>query len=341
MKQVVIRSAGEVGYEDAPLPEPGPGEVRIKPSVVGICGSDLHALAGEHPFIPLPCSPGHEVSGVISALGPGVTELELGSRVLLEPNIVCGECEYCRSGRYNLCENLVVVGCQGPGAMAEELVVPASRLHKVPEAMTDAAAALVEPMATAVHALRVARDVPGGRVVVLGAGSIGLLMLLAARAAGASRVVVSEPRPAKRERALRLGASAVFDPGDPALVPKVRNELGGHADVVLDCVSVQASMSQAIAMAEKGGAVIVVGVPAADVNIPLAIVQDREIRLEGSAMYTRVDMQRAIELVGAPGFPLHELVTATLPFDKAPEAFDLAASGDQVKVQLVVNEMGK
>jgi L-iditol 2-dehydrogenase len=333
MKRVVVRSAGEVGYVDEPLPEPGPGEARVRTSVVGICGSDLHALAGEHPFIPLPYFPGHEACGVVDSLGPGVSAPAVGTRVLLEPNVTCGACEYCTSGRYNLCEKLVVVGCQSPGAMAEAFVVPASRLYLVPEGMSDAGAALVEPMSTATHAVRVAGGASGKRAAVLGAGTIGLLTLVAAKASGAARVVVTEPNEAKRELALRLGADAAFSPG-AGVVEKVREELGGHADVVWDCVAAQASVPQAIAMAEKGGAVVVVGVPAADVAIPLAIVQDREVRLEGSAMYTRTDVDRAAELVGAPGFALSSLVTKTFPLDEAVEAFAAAASGAEVKVQL-------
>jgi L-iditol 2-dehydrogenase len=329
----VVRSAGDVGYVEEPLPEPGPGEARVRPLVVGICGSDLHALAGEHPFIPLPYFPGHEVCGVVDSLGPGVSWPAVGARALLEPNISCGACEYCLSGRYNLCEELVVVGCQSPGAMAEAFVVPADRLHSVPEQMSDAAAALVEPMATATHAVRVAGGVAAKRVAILGAGTIGLLTLLAAKASGAAKVAVVEPNAAKRELALGLGAEAVFSPGDD-VAEKVRQELGGHVDVVFDCVSAPSTVPQAVRMAERGGAVVVVGVPAADVTVPLAIIQDREVRLEGSAMYTRPDVERAIELVGAATFPLCSIVTKTFPLSRAVEAFAAAAAGSEVKVQL-------
>jgi L-iditol 2-dehydrogenase len=329
----VVRSAGTVGYVEEPLPEPGPGEARVRTRVVGICGSDLHALAGEHPFIHLPYYPGHEVSGVVDSLGSGVSGLVVGTRVFLEPNLVCGHCEYCRSGRYNLCEKLVVVGCQSPGAMAEAFVVPASRLHPVPERLSDAAAALVEPMSTAAHAIRVAGGVSAKRVAVLGAGSIGLLTLLAAKASGTAKLVVSEPNPAKRELASRFGARAALEPSSD-VVERTRRELGGHADVVFDCVSVQSTVSQAIAMAEKGGTVIVVGVPLADVTVPLAVIQDKEIRLEGSAMYTRTDVERAIDFVATPGFPVASIVTKTFSLDEAAEAFAVAASGREVKVQL-------
>jgi L-iditol 2-dehydrogenase len=337
VRQTVISSSGVVELVETELPSPGSGEVRVRSRVVGICGSDLHALTGEHPFISFPFSPGHEVSGIVDALGPGVTAPPLGTRVLLEPNLVCGNCAYCTSGRYNLCEKLVVVGCQTAGAMADAFVAPASRLHVVPETMTDAEAALVEPMSTAVHAIRVAGGVHDKRVAVLGGGPIGLLTLLAARQAGAATVAVSEPRPAKREAALRLGAGMALDPAAGDLVGEIRRSFGGRADVVFDCVSRQSSITQAVALAEKGGTVIVEGVAAHDVTIPLAIVQDREIRIEGTAMYTAEDVRRAIEIVGEPGFPTAELVTTTLSLDDVALAFKLAQAGDNIKVQLAVS----
>lgn len=337
MRQLVISSPGVVELQEAETPEPGPGEVQVLTKAVGICGSDLHALAGAHPFIALPCVPGHEVVGVIGKTGEGVTGLEAGMRVILEPNLVCGRCPYCRAGRYNICQQLKVVGCQTAGAMADAFTAPASRFHPVPESLTDAQAALVEPLSTAVHAVRMAGQLAGADVAVLGGGTIGLLTLIAAIQAGARAVAVSEPRDSKRQRALRLGAAFCADPlmADP--VPPIREALGGHADVTFDCVSSQASTGQAIRLAENGGTVMVVGVAAKDVTIPLPIIQDREIRLAGSAMYVREDVLRAIELMTDGAVPPGELVTATLPLAEGAQAFKRAASGDDVKVHLVTS----
>lgn len=337
MRQLVISSPGVVELREAETPEPGPGEVRVLTRAVGICGSDLHALAGAHPFIVLPCVPGHEVVGVIGKTGDGVTGLEAGMRVILEPNLVCGRCPYCRAGRYNICQQLKVVGCQTAGAMADAFTAPASRFHPVPDSLTDAQAALVEPLSTAVHAVRMAGDLAGADVAVLGAGTIGLLTLVAAIRAGARAVAVSEPRDSKRQRALRLGATFCADPliADP--VPPIREALGGHADVTFDCVSSQASTGQAIRLAENGGTVMVVGVAAKDVTVPLPIIQDREIRLAGSAMYVREDVLRAIELMADGVVPAGELVTATVPLADGAQAFKRAASGDEVKVHLVTS----
>jgi len=335
MRQLVIASPGVVDLRDVPVPEPGPGEVRVRTRQVGICGSDLHALSGRHPFIRLPCVPGHEVVGVVDQAAPGVTGLAPGARVILEPNVVCGECAYCRSGRYNICERLTVIGCQTPGAMADAFTAPASRFHVIPDILTDAQAALIEPLSTAAHAVRAAGDLAGASVAVLGGGAIGLLTLIVALLAEPSAVAVSEPRAAKRERAAGLGAAFCADPlaDDPAAA--IRQALGGRADVTFDCVSTQASMTQAIALAENGGSIITVGVAENDVTVALPIIQDREIRIAGSAMYVRTDVLRAISIMAGGAVPASELITATLPLSEGAQAFARAASGDEVKVHLV------
>jgi 2-desacetyl-2-hydroxyethyl bacteriochlorophyllide A dehydrogenase len=194
---------------------------------------------------------------------------------------------------------------------------------------------LIEPLATATHAVRVAGgDLRGLKVAVLGAGTIGLLLLIAVRAAGAEAVAITDLQPGKLERARRLGAKAAIDARDEAAVDRIKEALSGRPDVVFDAVSIQPSINQAIALAQKGGTVVVVGVATGPVQIPLPIIQDQEIRIEGSAMYVRQDVERAIELVRQGAVPVEEMVTATYPLERAAEAFAAAGSGEQVKVQL-------
>jgi len=333
MRQVWIAAPERVEVRTAPRPVPGPGEVLVETAHVGICGSDLHALHGRHPFIDLPVSPGHEATGVVAAVGDGVEVFAEGDRVLVEPNLICGLCTYCTSGRYNLCAQLRVVGCQTAGAMADAFTVPAHRLHPVPEQFSWAAAAMVEPLSTATHATRLVGDLGGASVAVLGAGSIGLVTLLAARAAGAAAVAVTDPVPVKRERARAFGADLTVDPLRDDAVAHIRQGLPYRPDVVFDCVANQSSTDQAIGLAVKGGTVVVVGVPQGPVTIPLEVVQDREVRLQGTAMYTGEDVRAAIGLV-TDGAPVEQLVTATFPLEAAAEAFAAASSGEHVKVHL-------
>jgi 2-desacetyl-2-hydroxyethyl bacteriochlorophyllide A dehydrogenase len=338
MRQVLLASPGRIEVRDAPKPEPGEGDVLVRTEQVGICGSDLHAYHGKHPFIALPVVPGHEAVGVVEAAGAGVTDLKRGDRVILEPNIICGECEHCRSGRYNLCEKLTVVGCVGPldGAMADFFVAPAARFVVADPRLDATQATMVEPLATGTHAVRVSGGVEGKRVAVLGAGSIGLLTMQAAKAAGAVVIASTDLSPAKRDKAIALGADGVFDPRDPDLIDTVRARLGGQADVVFDCVAIQPTMDQAIALALKGGTVVVVGVPEADVRVPLALIQDREIRIQGSAMYTREDVVEAMRLIAEGEVDASSLVTRTLPLDQAAEGFAVADAGSEIKVHLAV-----
>jgi L-iditol 2-dehydrogenase len=231
-----------------------------------------------------------------------------------------------------------VVGCQTSGALADAFVAPAERFHRVPAGMTMAEAAMVEPLSTATHAVRVAQGVCGETVVVLGAGSIGLLTMLAARATGAKSIAVTDPLPAKRVLALELGADLAVDPTATDAVRHIRASLPSRPDVVFDCVSTQASIDQAIELALKGGTVVVEGVPRAAVSIPLPLVQDRELRLQGTAMYVREDVERAIQLISSGQIPVERLLSRSFPLTEAEQAFRAAAEGldgePAVKIQL-------
>jgi 2-desacetyl-2-hydroxyethyl bacteriochlorophyllide A dehydrogenase len=338
MRRVVVHP-GRIAVETAEVPSPGPAEALVRSLVTGVCGSDLHAAHGRHPFVALPYRPGHEVVGIIEATGAQAGDWTPGQRVIVEPDLPCWTCKMCTSGRENLCENLQFFGCGYPqGGMADYFTLAANRLHAVPDALDDHTAALIEPLSTPVHAVRLAGDVAGKSVAVLGAGTIGLFTLAVLRAHGAGTIVSTDPLAAKRDRATALGADATIDATAPDVVGQVRNALGGSADVVFDCVAIQSSMDQAIAMADKGGTVMVVGVPARAVTIPLPIIQDHQIRIQGSATYLPADYEESARLLGSGAVRTADFVTATRPLDQVAEAFELAYSGDHVKVLVTVGE---
>jgi 2-desacetyl-2-hydroxyethyl bacteriochlorophyllide A dehydrogenase len=338
MRRVVVHP-GRIAVEPAEVPVPGSGEVLIRTLAAGVCGSDLHAAHGQHPFVPLPYRPGHEVVGIIETAGAAVDGWTPGQRVTLEPDLPCWTCKMCTSGRENLCENLQFFGCgYGQGGMADYFTIRADRLHAVPDLLDDHAAALIEPLSTPVHAVRLAGDVAGRAVAVLGGGTIGLLTLAVLRAHGAGQVVTTDPNPAKRARAAALGADATIDAAAPDVAAQVRQVLGGSADIVFDCVSIQSSVEQAIAMADKGGTVVIVGVPAREVTIPLPIVQDHQIRIQGSATYLPEDFAESADLLRRGVIHAQDFVTATRPLAQVAEAFELAASGHHVKVLVTVDK---
>jgi 2-desacetyl-2-hydroxyethyl bacteriochlorophyllide A dehydrogenase len=337
----VVADLHQVTVARVERPEPGPRDALVRMSVTGVCGSDTHAVHGRHPFIPLPYHPGHEVVGVVEAVGADVTDVVAGQRVTVEPTLPCGECKMCTTGRANLCENLRFFGCGWEeGGMADFFTVRADRLHVVPDELDDLTAALIEPLSTPVHAVRLAGDVAGKAVVILGAGPIGLLVLAVVRAHGARRVVVTDMLQAKRERALALGADAVVDAGAADVGDQVRGALGESADVVFDCVAIQATVSQAVGLASKGGTVVVVGVPAREVTVPLPIIQDHQIRIQGSATYLAEDYRESIRLLQAGAVGSRDLVTAVHGLDDAATAFADAASGEHVKVLITALPIG-
>lgn len=345
IRRVVARAPGEIDVESAEVPVPGEGEALLRLVAVGICGSDVHASHGKHPFVPLPYHPGHEILAVVEDLGPG-TELPegvaVGSRVVVEPIHSCGSCARCRDGRYNLCDTMSFYGCGTPsGGMADLFAIRADRLVPVPEQLDDLQAVLVEPLSTPVHAVRLAGgDLRGRSVAVLGAGTIGLLTLAAARRAGAERIAVTDTLGRKRDLAERLGAGATFDAAGPDVVEQVRDFLGGSADVVFDCVAVQSTVDQAVALADKGGTVVVVGVPTGAVTVPLPLLQDHQLRLQGSATFTREDIETSIAMLGEGAVRHEDFVTAVFPLDAAAQGFASASGGGEVKVVLTADRTG-
>ena len=340
IRRVVVNSLDDVVIETVPEAEPAAGEVRVRSTVVGICGSDLHAACGEHPFIDLPYRPGHEVVGVVDAVGSGVDGSWLGSRVAVEPNLACGHCPQCRAGRYNVCRDLLVLGCQTPGALADSFTIAADCIVALNPSLDDDHAILIEPLATPIHAVRRAvaavGDLRDRSVVVIGAGPIGLFALLAARQAGAT-VVVADLLESKRARAERLGAAGSFDPTAVDAVETAHRLLGGPAAVVIDCVAIESSVAQAVDLVDKGGAIMIVGVSSGATPVRLDLVQDRELALIGNLMYVREDFLAAIDLLASGAVPIDEFISARFDFEHSAQAFTASADPENVKVVVHVS----
>jgi len=334
MRRVVVTEAG-VRIIEVPTPQPTAGEALVEMRAVGVCGSDIHAAAGHHPFVPLPYAPGHEVVGVVRSLGSDAAtgDVAVGDRVVVEPTLPCWECKTCRTGRSNICENLRFFGCvHDQGGLADYFTIPTNRLHRVPDVLDDLQAVLIEPLATPVHAVRLSGGVDGKAVAVLGAGTIGLMTAKAAVHAGARRVIMTDPLASKRSRALRLVAHDVVDATAPDAADQVRDALGESADVVFDCVSIQPTVDLAFSLARKGGTVVTVGVPAAPVTVPLPEIQDLQMRLQGSATYMPEDIAAATAMISAGEITIADFITARFGFEAAADAFASASSGEQVKV---------
>jgi len=336
IRRILVKGIDDVSVETTAAPQPGIGEVLVRSTVVGICGSDVHAAHGRHPFIDLPFRPGHEIVGVVAGAGDGVDASTVGKRVVIEPNLACGTCEPCQEGRYNICEELEVFGCQTPGGLADEFTIAADRVIELPDDLDDTWAALIEPLSTPIHAVRRAGDLAGRRVVVFGAGPIGLFLAIAAKDAGAEAVVVADLVASKRERAERLGATGSFDPTTSTAAEDARRALGGSAHVVFDGVSRESTVALGIDLLTKGGRLMTVGVPVGRTLVPLDLIQDREIELIGNLMYVREDVDHAIDLLRRKTFAIDEFVTATFPLERTKDAFAASDDPEQVKVLVTV-----
>lgn len=327
MKRVFVEALNNVVTVDADVPEPTETQAVIRLLAAGVCGSDTHAVAGEHPLLPPPYYPGHEAVGVVEREALDGSGPAAGTRVVLKPNLPCGTCVNCEAGRTNACQSLRWIGCDPPGdypgAMAEYFLAPTANLYPVPDGVSDEQAALVECLATPVHAVRIAGNVEGSRVLVQGAGTIGILALQAARAAGAAVVVVSDLDEDKRERALRLGARAGIDPLAEDFSAQVLQAAGGHVDVIFDCVANAKSAAQWTGVLRRAGTVSIVGVPARDYSLPMPLIQDWEIRVQGSASYTEADVRAAMEM--AKEIPAEEIVTDRFALTDAAAGFERAA----------------
>ncbi|MFL4910637.1 zinc-binding dehydrogenase [Streptomyces sp. MMS24-I2-30] len=338
-RRVRVSAPGTVEVVTEAVPEPGPGEVLVSFRVAGVCGSDLHGLHGKHPAMPPPFYPGHEVVGTVLAgeCPPGIW---VGQLVTVEPPLPCGYCKMCSTGRSNICSELEFFGCGfREGGMADTFTVRADRLHPVPDGFTLRQAALIEPLATPVHAVELAGGVAGKAVAIIGCGTIGLLTLAAARAGGARRVVMTDLLAAKRDIALASGAEAVVDAAAPDAPAAVKDALGETADVVFDCVSAQPTVRSAIDMVERGGTVVLLGVPSGPLEVPAFTLQDRQIRLQGSATYQRADFEKAIRILGGDYVSPDRIITSAHPIRSAAGAFAAAESGDQVKVLITADDV--
>ncbi len=314
---------GKVVYQDVPVPEVGGNQIKVKMKIIGVCGSDIHVNHGKHPYTKYPVVQGHEVSAVVEEVGSLVTNVEVGDRVTIQPQVVCGKCYPCTHGMYNDCEVLKVMGFQTTGMASEYFVVDAEKAIKLPEGMSYDHGAMIEPLAVAVHAVRRYENVEGKSVLVLGGGPIGNLVAQTAKAMGAAKVLLSELSEYRLKTAEKCGISTV-NPEEKELKEAIINSFGvDGADVIFECIGINATMKQAIEYARKGSDIVVVGVFADLGTINMGFVQDHELRIIGTAMYRVEDYIEAIRLVGEGLIEFDSLITHRVPFSEYEKAYKI------------------
>ncbi len=337
MKQAVMVSPGKIEFREIDKPAPGPGEILMATKRIGVCGSDIHVFHGKHPYTSYPVVQGHEVSGVIAALGEGVEGLTVGEQITFMPQLTCGECYPCKHGMYHICESLKVYGFQTDGSGQEYFPLPAELVIKVPDNVPLDHAAMIEPVSVGVHAIRRGGGVEGKRVLVLGAGTIGNLTAQVALAQGARDVMITDVSPYKLDKARKVGIPHAINPNETSLETALLDAFGPErADLILECVGVQPTITDAVNVARKGTSIVVVGVFGDKPTVDLGLVQDRELSLVGTLMYQQVDYEIALDLIVGGKLNLDEMITAYFPFEQYLEAYHAieAAKGDSLKVMI-------
>jgi 2-desacetyl-2-hydroxyethyl bacteriochlorophyllide A dehydrogenase len=317
---------GSFELRDIERPAVGAGEALVKIRSCGICGSDVHFFQGG--FAPPPVCPGHEISGEVVEVGPEVT-LQRGDRVAVEPLVVCQRCPYCRAGNYQLCQESRLLGTTMNGGFAEYLRMPASALFLLPAEVDFAVGALTEPLAVAVHAVRLAGVQLSHRVLVIGGGTIGLMAVAAARAAGAADVWISARYPQQSRAAESLGATHVFS-GAGASRAAAAAASEQPIDVVIETVGGTAdTLTEALQLARPGGTIAVLGLFANTAALDVFSLVVRELRVVGSLTYGRAglsaDFDIALQLLAAQPERFRQLITHAEPLQEITRGFAIAA----------------
>lgn len=314
-------------------PEPvHPGTVRVEPAYVGLCGTDLHIFHGHMDSrVTKPAIIGHEMVGVIAEIGADVTGWRVGDVVTVMPLIWDNTCPACLAGHTHICQNLQFVGIDTAGALQQQWVVPSELLVRVPEGVSLAHAALVEPVAVAVHDVRRSDLSSGQRAVVIGAGPIGVLIATVARNVGAD-VAVIELDPGRRALARELGLTTV-DPGeiDPGAWVADWTD-GAGADVVFEVAGAAAAIRTATSLAKVRGTVVVVAIHPEPRPVDLQRVFWRELRILGARVYQRTDFEEAVRLIAAGVIPAEQLITEIVPLSAVQSAFEKLETGAALKV---------
>ncbi len=325
MKVLEVDSPG-LKLKERQRPSPGEGEVLLEVAFCGICGSDVHSI--EVGLYEDGLVPGHEFSGVVVELGPGVEDFAIGDRVVVDPVVGCGQCRFCREGRPQLCDSLETLGITSDGGMAEYAVVPASSLYKL-DSISLKEAALLEPLSVAVHAAERAELADGEKVLIIGGGTVGLMLLQVARLK-TEEVALVEPSHAKRQIGLKLGARWVTDPSTTC---KLSRQIGPF-DVVFEAVGKPDTLQNALDMVSKGGRVVVVGLHTEEANVDPLKMMYEEVSLLGT-FANQGDFPEAIELLAEGRVKAEPLISRVFSLEQGPEAFrQLKTQPNWVKVLL-------
>lgn len=314
----------------------GPSQVLVKVHACGVCGTDVHIYHGEEGSAEVtpPVVLGHEFSGVVEKVGEAVTVCKVGDHVAVDPNVYCGKCRPCKMGKKQNCESLYAFGVNANGGFADYCVVPQEQCYLVDSHVDLDAAAMMEPLACAIHGIDNLGIIPGENVLVIGGGAIGQIMVQLARLSGAAKVLLSEPVEVRQKLGLELGACAVVNPITENLSEKIREVFGTKgADVVIECVGNTRAVAQAIESAGLGGKILIFSVPSVgtSVALPLMDVFKKELKITGSIINPDTN-QRAIDLINSGRIEVKKLITHVFDTEHLEDAIRCQMGSESIKV---------
>ncbi len=331
MKYAVLYAPKDLKIEEKPLPKIEPGKVLIKIESCGICGTDLLIYTGRFP-VHFPYSPGHEYSGVVTEVGNRITFVKKGDRVVVNPNWNCGHCHYCTRGKPHLCENLKT-RVKSNGGFAEYSLLPEKIVYKIPDALSLEDATLVEPLSCVLHALEKVEIKPSDRVVILGAGLMGLITLELLSYSGINTIMVSEPKEKRRRLAEKLGADIVVDPTKEDLISVVRRVNSYGADIVIDAAGLPQTIQQVFKLAKRGGTVVLLGIGDKETKTsisPFHITTD-ELTIKGSFLNPHT-FSPAIDILGKGKIDTSLFITNRFSLSELSKAMDIFAQGEEIRI---------
>ena len=341
MIQQLMTAPKQIEFREVAKPKIKDDEILLKVKRIGVCGSDVHVWHGTHPFTSYPVTQGHEVSCEVVEIGSEVSGFHIGQKVTVQPQVTCGKCYPCLHGKYNLCEELKVMGFQTTGLASEFFAAPARLTTPLPDEMSYDEGAMIEPLAVAVHAVRKAGDVRGKDIAVIGAGPIGNLVAQVAKGLGARKVMITGHGGTRETKAVECGIDYVVNTNEKAFGDALIECFGpDKADVIYDCAGNDKSMGDAIKYARKGSTIILVAVFGKMANVDLAVLNDHELDLNTTMMYREEDYLTAIDLVSAGKVNLGPLVSNHFKFKDYAQAYEYIDNNrkDVMKVIIDVQE---
>ena len=338
MRALVYHGPKDMTVENWPLPSPAPGQVRLRTAFVGICGSDVHGWLGITGRRTPPMVMGHELSGIVDALGEGVTGWKIGDRVTVQPTFSCGSCDYCKEGLNNICPTREFMGALScNGAFMDAFCVPAENLCKLPDNVSLETGALIEPFAVAYRGVRHAGDISGKTVMICGAGTIGLMVLKVCKMLGAKTIVIVDLSDDRLALAKQHGADVLINGKSDIGAELTARGIRDQIDIAIEAVGVSPTVQQTVDFVKTRGRIIWIGNSAPMVSLNMQTVVTKELNIQGSYIYTDADFRECVRLLSEQPQDFTGIISQVISVEEAGAVFEELSQGATAKIKVLID----